>query len=322
MIVREVEAFGGDVVKFAGDALIVEWQATPSCPIESTTDSGHCDSASRIRKKYKINKDIVVKVALCAANIVDKCSDYPVYDEDGSKVSTLNVYCGIGYGRCVGVHAGDDERKEYLLLGSPLKQVALCIDAASAGEVLVSPEAWEVMEPLVDFEEDAVSADEDSPRIIATKSKCNFLPKDGVDVEARGAKIRKKIEQQLAECDNLALKRLQESVSLFVHPSAVQDEITTRALSGNGNTGESKKRHKSKAELRGVFTLFIMPVLKADLTGPNAEDTDVLLLLNKVMLTVNTELGKFSGHLRQFIQDDKGKKTQLERKTRPFQVPV
>jgi class 3 adenylate cyclase len=302
MIIREVEGFGGDVIKFAGDALIAEWQASPPSPLQPSDRSGV--------KKIEVSKEIILKVALCAANIVNKCSDYPVYDEDESKVSDLNVYCGIGFGPMVGVHLGDDERKEYLLLGSPLKQVGVCIEVASAGEVVISPEALEVLEPMVDFDECVMSAERDRPRKIAAKSLRHFRPKDDVHVEARGARLRTKIEHELVQCDDLALKRLQELMSLYVHPAAVQDEKSTRAFAGN--RGRASRRHKSKAELRGVFTLFINPLIEADLTGPSVEDMEVITLLNKVMLIVNTELSKFSGHLRQYILDDKGKNRKTE----------
>jgi hypothetical protein len=42
-----------------------------------------------------------------------------------------------------------------------------------------------------------------------------------------------KIEHELVQCDSLALKQLQELMSLYVHPSVVQDEKSTRAFAGN-----------------------------------------------------------------------------------------
>lgn len=303
MIIREVEAFGGDVIKFAGDALIAEWQAIPSSPLNP--DDNTFSHKPRNRKRFKLNKDVVLKVALCAANIVNKCSDYPIYDEDESKVADLNVYCGIGFGPMIGIHVGDDERKEYLLLGNPLKQVGACIEVASAGEVVISSKALEALEPLVYFDECVMAAAKDKPKIIAAKTSCHFRAKGDVDVETRGDRLKAKIEQGLAKCDELALKRLQELISLYVHPSAVQDEKSTRSFSCNG--GRANRRHKSKAELRGVFTLFINPLIEADLTGPSSQDIEVITLLNKVMLIVNAKLSNFNGHLRQFILDDKGK---------------
>lgn len=58
------------------------------------------------------------------------------------RLSTLNVKCSIGAGEIVGVHLGDNtSRREYLILGDPIRQVALAESVASHGEIRVSPEA-------------------------------------------------------------------------------------------------------------------------------------------------------------------------------------
>ena len=80
----------GDLLKFAGDAIFIEWKATQTIDLES------CVQAA----------------AKCAANIASKCSDFSVEDtghiEDPScvtrheKINSLNVHCGIGAGQMVG----------------------------------------------------------------------------------------------------------------------------------------------------------------------------------------------------------------------------
>jgi class 3 adenylate cyclase len=197
LIVNEVTSHGGDILKFAGDAIFAEWKA-------SRTKSGQSIEYC------------VVKAAECASSIVANCSDYPIYSkpagisrasirlenvrpmsarnlrgsvksapdqcrrkasitsEDSSndgtlprrssidhapiqkrfvghspkpiKLATLNVKCGVGVGKIVGVHVGNDAgRREYLILGSPIDQVAAAEGAATTGEVFASPEALKVL---------------------------------------------------------------------------------------------------------------------------------------------------------------------------------
>ena len=91
--------------------------------------------------------DCVHTAAICGASIVKKCADYPVYAKtiaglQGDIVATLNVHCGLGVGEMVGVHVGNDcSRREYLVFGDPIDQVAEACDSAELGEIRASESA-------------------------------------------------------------------------------------------------------------------------------------------------------------------------------------
>ena len=64
-------------------------------------------------------------------------------------MATLNVKCSVGVGHIVGIHVGDDiSRREYLILGDPIRQVARAEAAAQHGEVFASPEAIQYLSRL------------------------------------------------------------------------------------------------------------------------------------------------------------------------------
>ena len=129
LIVHQISAHGGDVLKFAGDALFAEWSA-----VSEELDLAECTKAA----------------AMCGASIVKRASGFKVYGSKGKgsknkqvsagsnirvRVATLDVHCGLGVGPLTGLHVGNvgatiggplqvENRREYLFLGGPIDQVA------------------------------------------------------------------------------------------------------------------------------------------------------------------------------------------------------
>jgi class 3 adenylate cyclase len=147
LIVSEVILYGGDILKFAGDAFFAEWRV----PDDSDTNSENEKTSNPLSdlnaslvsindfNLYDTNilpvTRCVMMAAKCASSIVKKFSDYHVTSGDGqvNSAAMLNVHCGVGVGQVVGLHVrdckdGEDEdaeeqRREFLLLGSPIDQV-------------------------------------------------------------------------------------------------------------------------------------------------------------------------------------------------------
>lgn len=99
-------------------------------------------------------------------------------------------------------------------------------------------------------------------------------------------------------------------MSLYVHPVVVSNDIAV----SNGSaapkaTVDTKERHIEEAEMRSVYVMFISLILPSHLTclsGELRSDAELIHLLNDTMNLVSTKLDQYSGHLRQFIVDDKG----------------
>jgi class 3 adenylate cyclase len=121
MIVREVTNYGGDILKFAGDAIFAEW------PVGKNVDAIHS-------RTFQTLSEAVTIAAVCGARIASACGNVPIYtpakglNEDigiKSIIGTLNVHCGLGAGKVATVHVGNDTaRREFLLVGNPIEQVS------------------------------------------------------------------------------------------------------------------------------------------------------------------------------------------------------
>jgi hypothetical protein len=107
-----------------------------------------------------------------------------------------------------------------------------------------------------------------------------------------------------------ALARLHVQMALYVHPVirgeevALSAAIQASAISQPTETLES--RHRAQAELRSVYTIFIKAVMSPRITGMQEVDEDLYKSLADIMHVTSRELDRYSGHLRQFIVDDKG----------------
>ena len=134
-IIDLIKSFGGEVVKFAGDALYAIWTCRT---IEKSND---------ILESHAIN---IEKCTACAIAISNECNGYKIsksysrksptqpdtstrsqgevlykfkdkgteYEERGA---TLNVYCGVSEGIMAGIDVVSTSRAEFFLIGAPLK---------------------------------------------------------------------------------------------------------------------------------------------------------------------------------------------------------
>jgi len=118
--------YGGDVVKFAGDALTAIW--TTSLDIEKTEE----ESISGLTRQ----------AAACALAVQTALKNHRT--TDGVQ---LSLRIGLGAGNVAAMHVGGVYgRWEFVITGSPLNQVSQAEAKAQPGEVVLSPEAWDLVE--------------------------------------------------------------------------------------------------------------------------------------------------------------------------------
>jgi len=229
-------------------------------------------------------------------------SEAPLQD----RVAFLNVHCGLGAGEIVGVHVGDDERRrEYLILGDPLAQVATAAASAALGEFKASPQALEILQQLTQcvFRDGALdfSACKLQPTLIAYKKHCD------ITFNSRTKQQSKSIDDQWTEWEAHLVQEYRNLMCLYVHPAVVECEID---MSDHPRLQvPAQQRHIEEAELRNVYVMFIMPKVDVTVTGDYEQDAKLFNLLNKIMNITTRELDRWRGHLRQFIVDDKGATT-------------
>ena len=228
----------------------------------------------------------------------------------GAKRPTLNCKCGVAAGHIVGIHVGDDAlRREYLIMGDPIDQVARAEGEASLGEVYASPEAVRCLARIgvtvrraADGQE---TAEEGKPVRIADHDTAFFDVKarqEGAEAHVRKAGGNSTLDYN--DLDNPELHWLQKRISLYVHPVVGNDD--SEISSSVRGRRSDRDRHLVEAELRNVYTCFITPLIDCRLTGEEGKDRKIFALLNQIMVVTTRELEKTRGHLRQYILDDKG----------------
>ncbi|HSO11866.1 MAG TPA: adenylate/guanylate cyclase domain-containing protein [Anaerolineales bacterium] len=140
-----VHQYGGDVVKFAGDAVIAVWNIV--------SDDGAVDTISRADQWQW-----TMRAAECALEIRERLSNY--------KVENANLYLklAISTGSITTAHVGGVfNRWEFLLTGNPLIEVGIANNLVKADEILVTPSAWRLIRndchaDVVEFElKDAIA---------------------------------------------------------------------------------------------------------------------------------------------------------------------
>ncbi|GBG26248.1 cAMP-specific 3',5'-cyclic phosphodiesterase [Hondaea fermentalgiana] len=121
-LVKIINSEGGDVFKFAGDAMIVLWP--PTGDEESIED----------RAK---------RATQCAVRIQGLGQDL-TFDDDAV---SLSIKIGVGVGSLAIIHLGGIKgRTEYVAVGEPMSQAFAAEGMASAGDVIVSSAAWKCIE--------------------------------------------------------------------------------------------------------------------------------------------------------------------------------
>ena len=134
-----INNYGGDVVKFAGDAVIAVWTIV--------SDDGTTDSVSRADQWQW-----TMRAAECAIEIREKLSNYKVENEN------LYLKLAISTGNITTAHVGGVfNRWEFLLTGNPLVEAGIANNLAKADDILITPSSWRLMRndceaDIVEFE--------------------------------------------------------------------------------------------------------------------------------------------------------------------------
>ena len=128
-LIKVVHEHGGEVTKFAGDALLALW------PVSQ-------DVARLGPEAREALSQMVIRAAQCGLAIQETLDI--IEASDGTQ---LRLQVGIGAGDVYSVHLGGVlNRWEFLLSGTPLAQMSQAKEVARPGQVVLSPEAWSLIE--------------------------------------------------------------------------------------------------------------------------------------------------------------------------------
>eukprot|EP00854_Cymbomonas_tetramitiformis_P015816 gene15816-18757_t len=122
-LIRIVFAYGGDIIKFSGDAITILW------PYEE--DGGRM---------------AVLRAATCCMNLHSELHNFdtkvPLGEGEAGNV-TLTLHIGVGAGMVSMLQVGGIQKSyEYVIAGEPLAQISIAEPLAKSGETVLSNDAF------------------------------------------------------------------------------------------------------------------------------------------------------------------------------------
>ena len=128
-----IHDYGGDVVKFAGDAVIAVWPIVANDVEAGGTGEGGPISRADLWQW-------TMRAAECAITVRERLSNYKVED------ASLYLKLAVSTGHITAAHVGGVfSRWEFLLTGNPLVELGIANSLAGAGDILVTPSAWKLI---------------------------------------------------------------------------------------------------------------------------------------------------------------------------------
>ena len=126
-LINIIHEYGGDVVKFAGDAVIAVWPVIPDAAIS--------DTVSRADQWQW-----TMRAAECAIEVHRRLTNYKAED------ANLYLKLAVSMGRISTVHVGGVfNRWEFLITGTPLIELGIANNIARADDILITPSAWKLI---------------------------------------------------------------------------------------------------------------------------------------------------------------------------------
>ncbi|KAL6055826.1 Guanylate cyclase domain-containing protein [Balamuthia mandrillaris] len=321
-----VEEYGGDVIKFAGDALLIAWNSQTSCSEASPDGAKQSNDASIL--------DATVRLAAHFAVVASKFEwKLDIGEEEVSFIKdlaadeaifsvlqnvTLRVKVSVSAGEVVAMQLGGiNGRWEYLLAGKPLLEIAATEHDAESDE--------EEKERKQEQEKE-----EESEEYVAIRLPSgNFVIQDNKNERSaptqkmNGDRANKEQEKDEGEelhdqslpkrkfCSN-AIVGDALSLSLQIHEERARIKRAICAMNRGSNWMQGyvpvplrkwlEEGHclHYLADIRQTTVLFIA------LCGLNTATTDCFAPLQNALSSAQEVLVHYKGALRQFIVDDKG----------------
>ncbi|KAI8916196.1 nucleotide cyclase [Gorgonomyces haynaldii] len=278
-IIETINNHDGDIVKFAGDAVIVCWRSDQLVDLFDNDQ----DAA---------RGELVYKAAQCCLRLLTELGTYAIDIKD-CDTRLLRIHLGIGAGLISDVIVGGETgRWEHFIAGEGVLQLAQVLDLAkAAGELALSHQALKWLAHVIDIR--TLNLGNYDKRCIILTGLETAMRKGGQPVIPPDTLLQ--FDSQAQWDANLEIyKYFMDKTALF----KLQADVNQSRLFG---TDANLTELLNLAELRQVTTVFIRI---GSLKTSNPQE--LLELSQSAMNIVLSSLGKFEGNLRQFHVDDKG----------------
>lgn len=143
-----VDKYGGNVAKFAGDALYIKWPATAAVTLEFCVKMAFLcsDEITSVCNNYAVSlKESGEERSMGEEHSLASSTSTPSPTCYDNQIIYMNVHSGISVGIMAVVDVGCNGRWEMLFLGKPLTDVATAGNQAKSGEIMLSSEAYHIL---------------------------------------------------------------------------------------------------------------------------------------------------------------------------------
>ncbi|KXS22366.1 adenylyl cyclase [Gonapodya prolifera JEL478] len=294
-VIQIIIFYGGDIVKFIGDAIMFYWKLDGPLEDIDPTLGEDLEPADLARRA-----ELVVQAAICCSEILKQYGTYPINIPDCT-TTELKIHLGIGAGRIFDVHVGGDPgRWEHLIGGDAVSQLANVLDQAPPGEsrLALSHTALKHMKGSINMS---------ALEIVDYNKKAAVILHFDKDRIRRNTTARPTLADDLALWDIASPTQNIELYRQFINHSALfklQSDINQSKVFSSEFPGLSELM--SLFELRQATTLFVRIGGYAQDGFRWFETKDDLEDMQTAMEIVQKALFRFQGSLRQFHVDDKG----------------
>ncbi|CAN0362830.1 unnamed protein product, partial [Ectocarpus fasciculatus] len=269
-MVRIIASEGGDVFKFAGDALIVLWppptrEALTDISIKGREKEGEREGTTPMERRVR-------RAAQCAFAIQES-----LHDAELTQEVRLSVKIGIGMGQVSVLHLGGVyKRMEYIAVGEPLLEAFTAEHHATAGDVIISMQAHKLVK---DHFRNNHRFDDGYCRISKDQ---NYNP------------MRKQNKTRMLQ-QSLDDPLLEVKVKGYI-PGAVLRNLRP----------DSPEDEHWSNEIRRVTVLFVNLGLKEQTLLAAAVYDEAMKEMHQVMVAVQESVYEYEGSINKFLMDDKG----------------
>ena len=312
LLLRIVGESGGDVVQFSGDALFAIWKHD-----EDLIRSAGGQTRQTFEESSKRSlMDLAAKAYGCAIAVLDATKNEHIQFTDDSDPIRLGVHISIGIGDIkFSIVGGVRDEWRYVTTGAGVKDSVDNVDLAIMDQLVLSSAIHGVLTEPVDDEDDGggVSPKEkEEPRRKLRTIKTEAIYSAGFAGTVAEDPVAYKHVSSAA--DSFFFKR---DATLVNAPEMVQERIVAEVQKRNED--EFKYKVKSflfdtitntwgeEGELRIVSTIFIhLNIMEKHRESKAQQTLPIDYLLQHVVQSVLTELGKRDGILNKVLYDDKG----------------
>ena len=184
-ITELIEQHGGDIIKFAGDAIMVLFCKDPfeqttaaetgsslASPTAAGRKGGKRPGCNRSRSSSASLCDLVHRAVVCASAVHDEFNNYEV-----TEGIVLKLHSAVSAGHLTAcVVGGAFERYEFLLQGTPIFELAPALTSAQTGEVFLTDAAYQCAKEVVQAQEVRLENDEHAVAAAAATTAVSAAP--------------------------------------------------------------------------------------------------------------------------------------------------